>query len=1060
MQSILSFYQKIYEQELSQSKLIHLYSSRILKRYFVSDTEELLTGEHPLIPISSKHGEEIIKTLELKSNEVALKYYAFARVSRFISLQKYETTRVYPLIAFEAQVVIKNGEYYLEIDLADRQVLKNNLPGKITGDPAFKKLQFAELIDLHFVTKLKDIIDRVSPEANTDDLIFYPKLWNNRKLKGYSQKKFEPGDTYLPIGTLVIAEKENNSFTTLNELLRMEREQDYSAPLKALFKTIENKSEEKLGILCEELNRSQLHAIENSNEKIVSVISGPPGTGKSFTIANIAAEKVSKGQSILITSKNKEALDVIENKIKDQLKIPNLCVNPSKDKNFNWMKDHLKFVLGRSYRWTNDDIKDIEKAFNQFQSYYDKHLTLEKDLIRQFRLEKEYVSSLENGLAKNTSTLFKDRIVQARGKTTTPLWESLETYYNRIDRIRSKAVQTLRKVNTFMLEQSIRKDRKNLRHYLSFLRARAQERKEKLAQEITYEAVLKAFPVWLIRANDVSRALPLEKEVFDVLIIDEASQCDIPSVLPLMQRAKKVIIVGDTKQLTHISFISKAFELACKQGVPTDLKDYCRHRDHSILHLAEDILNPIDQVQLNEHFRSQFPIIAFSNTQFYHDRLDILTKRPVSIAEHVHFIKTEGKRIKGVHEEEAQAIVAKIRNIIQGEKCLPKDLKTTIGILSPFRKQVDHIFDLTVQNFKLSEITAHRIIVGTAFTFQGNERDLMLLSLSLDDDALGGSFNFLNRKDVFNVSVTRARGGQHIYHSFNPDKLKADSTLGRFFHFYQKDLEDDKGRATKDAFCNEVLEILWKNGLQTWTNFEVSGITIDLLTQIEDQYIGIDLIGFPGEMEDYYSLERYKMIERGKIRLFPLSYALWKGDKERCLNVILNLIEQVENDEKITVFDKKTSPPKKDEAVIKTNVAKPKTKKVKAKPLSLEEIIITTNKSNPDGIAFKAVHDNNQLGDIHVEYHNAGTESFAYMWFKVESGYKYKGIEELLLETMLKWFDIQTKVNQIVAHVRHESRKEKAILEKTGFVWDETYQITPNFNSKSGKDMRMVFHKA
>jgi len=193
--------------------------------------------------------------------------------------------------------------------------------------------------------------------------------------------------------------------------------------------------------------------------------------------------------------------------------------------------------------------------------------------------------------------------------------------------------------------------------------------------------------------------------------------------------------------------------------------------------------------------------------------------------------------------------------------------------------------------FSLREIKQHKIIVGTAFTFQGNERDLMLLSLVQDNNAKSGSFTFLNRSDVFNVSITRARNKQIIYHSFDPAILKVSSVLFNFFQFYKKNLEDDLGKVTKDEFCIEVAELFHERNLKTWTNFEISGVSIDLLVEKDGRFIGIDLIGFPGEMIDYYSLERYKMIERGKVELFPLSYPYWRGNKEACKKAILELIE-------------------------------------------------------------------------------------------------------------------------------------------------------------------------
>lgn len=164
MNEIISFYSKIYKQELSQSKMLHLNSSRITKRIHTADKEELLTGEHPRIPLNDKDGVELTKILALKSNEVELRYFSLARVSKFISLNKYESTRIYPLLSYEAHLLFIDGAYYMEIDLTSRNVLKNNLPQTIAGSDEFRKLKQSQTIDIHFTSKLKSIIDKYTPK--------------------------------------------------------------------------------------------------------------------------------------------------------------------------------------------------------------------------------------------------------------------------------------------------------------------------------------------------------------------------------------------------------------------------------------------------------------------------------------------------------------------------------------------------------------------------------------------------------------------------------------------------------------------------------------------------------------------------------------------------------------------------------------------------------------------------------------------------------------------------------------------------------------------------------
>lgn len=886
MHSVIQFYRKVYEQELSQSKRLHLQSSRMQKRIFPFAEEQLLNDEFPMLPISDKEGEEILTLLELKGSDVQLKYYSGLRLSRFRSLNEHETSRAYPLFSYEGEIIQNKHGYFLQVDKSSIQPIKSNFPGAVSNHPEFQKLLLHEVIELSFFSKLSAIIAECEPESDHDELVMYPKLWQLKKVNRYFKKPFEEGDKYVPAGVIGIVEKENESYTTLDELRILQSTNTYSAPIRSLFGQEVSTNPQKRGIICEELNSSQLMAIDNSNDHPISVVSGPPGTGKSFTIANLAAEKVSKGHSVLITSKNKEALQVIEEKLRKQLELPDLTINTTRDKQFMGVKKRLDYLLGRHYKPKKWEFSEIENMYDAYQKNFDKHQVEEEKLLKSLELEKNLIGEyFGKGYAAKSSQEFKDRMIKQRSKVVVPLWESLDHYYGGIRELRKESRHLIKQVNRYLIDRNIQINRKKLRDYQSFLRGSIHNKKER-EELVDFQVVLKAFPVWLVTANQISKALAYDKEMFDVLIIDEASQCDIPSLLPLLQRAKRCVVVGDTNQLNHISFLSKAFESSARREVEKSFRHLCAHRDHSLLDLALEHIDPQAFVQLNEHFRSQLPIISFSNRAFYDERLNIMTKRPISSNKHVEFRKCRGKRLGGVNRLEIDKIVGIIRTIVDREQDLDPSLRTTIGILSPFRKQTDAIYRAMVDNFTYEEIGAHHIMIGTAFSFQGNEREVMFISLSLDEKSVGGSYTFMNRKDVFNVSVTRARSRQYIMYSFDPKGLNPRSTLAEFFRHYEDSSLIDEGVSTKDEFCHEVIAELDKKKCQSWTKFEISGVQIDLLAKKGESYFGIDLIGFPGELEDYFTLERYKLLERCGVPLFPLPYALWKANREKCLEAL------------------------------------------------------------------------------------------------------------------------------------------------------------------------------
>jgi superfamily I DNA and/or RNA helicase len=189
----------------------------------------------------------------------------------------------------------------------------------------------------------------------------------------------------------------------------------------------------------------------------------------------------------------------------------------------------------------------------------------------------------------------------------------------------------LQLLNRQRLHDALRRHRREFSAFLQAIRARTGGKQEDLFQKIDFKVLFTAFPVWLANLADIHDVLPLQKELFDLAIIDEATQCDIASSLPILQRAKRIVITGDPNQLRHLSFLSKDRQAALlgKYEVPMDTAELYDYREKSILDFVNAKLTSQDQVIfLNEHYRSEPPIIAFSNETFYGGALHIMTEKP------------------------------------------------------------------------------------------------------------------------------------------------------------------------------------------------------------------------------------------------------------------------------------------------------------------------------------------------------------------------------------------------------------------------------------------------
>lgn len=279
-----------------------------------------------------------------------------------------------------------------------------------------------------------------------------------------------------------------------------------------------------------------------------------------------------------------------------------------------------------------------------------------------------------------------------------------------------------------------------------------------------------------VTSLSVKTGFPLVDNLFDILIIDEASQCDIASALPLILRAKQVVVIGDPMQLKHITSVRREEEDTIREHLGLTYRPYLKYAEQSLWDYAADFLAHANQnsspITLENHYRCHHDIIGYSNNQFYSKFLD----KPLNV-------KTDESRmtlpqkgvvminIRGQQESENVNI-----NRIEAERVvnLAKELcslqaDVSIGIVTPFRDQADYI------KSRLDDSLKNNVEVNTAHGFQGDEKDVIIYSLVVTDNSPQRKVNWIDYivPNLVNVAVTRAR--QTLYVVGNADYIKAVS---------------------------------------------------------------------------------------------------------------------------------------------------------------------------------------------------------------------------------------------------------------------------------------------
>lgn len=384
----------------------------------------------------------------------------------------------------------------------------------------------------------------------------------------------------------------------------------------------------------------------------------------------------------------------------------------------------------------------------------------------------------------------------------------------------------------------------------------------------------KVVPAWIMPLNKVFDTLNPVENKFDIVIIDEASQSDISSLI-LLYMAKKIIIVGDDKQVSpsdvgvNIDKINMFRRKYIKGKVVNDDLYGIRASLYSI------VSTTFQPISLREHFRSVPEIIGYSNRTSYDNQILPLRDSNSSILKPAIIdYKVNGRRDEKskINRVEAETIVSLI------EACLAmKEYKnSTFGVISLLGdEQAELIQDLIVKRIPATEIENHKILCGNSASFQGDERDIMFISL-VDSSEENKSLRLVGEgvegaiRKRYNVAISRAKDQLWIVHSIDKNNLKEGDLRKELFEYIDSLKENvfDKTaieNITASDFENEVARHLLEKNYTIKQKWRVGSYDIDMVAIYDDKKIAIECDGKTlnhTEEEVIANLEEQEILER------------------------------------------------------------------------------------------------------------------------------------------------------------------------------------------------------
>ncbi len=425
----------------------------------------------------------------------------------------------------------------------------------------------------------------------------------------------------------------------------------------------------------------------------------------------------------------------------------------------------------------------------------------------------------------DVKTIFDSKLAVQQESEIIDLIEYVETYFNTLDGS-SKLVGSsysderyflqdrliFKMTNT--LDQSVVSFREKFKNDSEEIRRRVKS-KQKLSKS-SLEKLVDAFPCLIVGVRELGEFLPLAPNLFDIVVIDEASQVSIAQAFPAIIRAKKVVVLGDPKQFSNFksatvdgiinnTLFNQVKDEFAKSIVKFDAEESSSlmfkvngfNVKNSILDFIRNISN--HQSGLKKHFRGYMELIGYSNKYFYNDSLQVMKIRGLDLSEviqfHVLSDVTEKENKKNINKSEAYFIleeVIKLKN---------EGFKGTVGIITPFSHQHKYLTDLFYSNENQPYFDEHfQLKLMTFDSCQGEERDIIFYSMveRENEDILKSIFllqfgnldnDESNSRNVtrLNVGFSRAKDTVRFVLSKQPENIRGE--VGNALRHFKSALE-------------------------------------------------------------------------------------------------------------------------------------------------------------------------------------------------------------------------------------------------------------------------------
>lgn len=591
-------------------------------------------------------------------------------------------------------------------------------------------------------------------------------------------------------------------------------------------------------------NESQKLAVETAFANAMTIVEGPPGTGKTQTILNVIANLIVQNKTVAIVSNNNSAVFNVREKLHRYgygMVVASLGNNDNIQSFFDNLKTqeidetfelpqerlieaksvvkNLDSILTQCFQYRNKlatlktQLSDTEIEFSHIKSEQPISESLKAELDKKFYRKwncnkalklKHKLSSID--FSKKLSIIAKLRFVLQYGlfdMSTIHIYrEEFNVYLNHkfyelyIDKLQDE-IASIEKWLAFNNEESILNQfvntSKEIFNALLFKKYKELKKESFTAGDYRHKFndFVKHYPVTLSSTLSLKTCIS-DEYLFDYLIIDEASQVDIIKSAVCFSCCRNVIIVGDSMQLSHI-VDEKSKEIAEQLKKIHHIVPAYDYVEQNILNSFKCLYgDKIKSVLLKEHYRCHPTIIGFCNKKYYNNNLVIMTSgdnHPFRI------IETNISGGRGKYNQ---------RQLDETELYIKKNYSddyNRVGVIAPYR---DH-----------ADMLKKRLPAGaeadTIHKYQGREKDTIIFN------TVRNQINeFIDNPNLINVAVSRAVK-EFIVVKPASMELPHGTNIGDMIRYICYTTDPDK-TILKGSICS-VFDLLYKEYNKVFTSF-------------------------------------------------------------------------------------------------------------------------------------------------------------------------------------------------------------------------------------------------